>query len=944
MPPKERIAYFYDGDVGNVYFGPNHPMKPHRLCMTHHLVLSYGLYKKMEIYRPHKAYPVELAQFHSADYVEFLHRISPNTQHLFADELARYNLGEDCPVFENLFEFCQIYAGGTIDAARRLNHQLCDIAINWAGGLHHAKKSAASGFCYINDLVLGILELLKVMTVSFHKYGDMFFPGTGDVKDIGEREGKYYAINVPLKDGIDDASFTRLFKTIIAKVVETYLPGVIVLQCGADSLAGDRLGCFNLSIEGHSECVKFVKKFNLPLLVTGGGGYTKENVARCWTVETGVLLDADLPNEIPENEYIKYFAPDYTLKIPNGNMENLNSKSYLSTIKVQVLESLRCIQHAPGVQMQEVPPDFYIPEFNEDEQNPDERVDRLWIVCTDNYCLAFVVTLNQIYWSCLDFYDDGDYRNNVHSKAHGKYRRRSSLFLSPCSVSRTWNNCFRDYTVRNINDRSQSLKCQCQRVDDTGGMTSADANRTWFTESVSQANQILGDLNGQKVTSFENGSVMPSNVASDHSSYKTRGNYIEDEAWRLLQDSVAYYCGSPVGTIAAKDPSDSSSNVLNYDQVFIRDFIPSGMAFLLKGEYDIVRNFILHTLQLQSWEKTMDCHSPGQGLMPASFKVRTVPLDGDDSATEEVLDPDFGEAAIGRVAPVDSGALFYSALLSAREMLAPEDGSADLIRALNNRLIALSFHTQEYYWVDKRKLNEIYRYKQEEYSYDAVNKFNIYPDQISPWLVEWMPDKGGYFIGNLQPAHMDFRFFSLGNLWSIVSSLATTHQSHAILDLIEAKWSDLVADMPFKICYPALEGQEWRIITGSDPKNTPWSYHNGGSWPTLLWQLAVACIKMNRPEIAAKAIDIAERRLAADKWPEYYDTKRARFIGKQARLYQTWSIAGFLVAKLLIEKPDAARNIWNDEDAEIVNALNIMADSNPGRKRGRKVLKKTYIV
>ncbi|CAL9191480.1 unnamed protein product [Musa hybrid cultivar] len=422
MPPKERIAYFYDGrDVGNVYFGPNHPMKPHRLCMTHHLVLSYGLYKKMEIYRPHKAYPVELAQFHSADYVEFLHRISPNTQHLFADELARYNLGEDCPVFENLFEFCQLYAGGTIDAARRLNHQLCDIAINWAGGLHHAKKSAASGFCYINDLVLGILELLKyharvlyididvhhgdgveeafyftdrqstyllfssilvnlsinlVMTVSFHKYGDMFFPGTGDVKDIGEREGKYYAINVPLKDGIDDASFTRLFKTIIAKVVETYLPGVIVLQCGADSLAGDRLGCFNLSIEGHSECVKFVKKFNLPLLVTGGGGYTKENVARCWTVETGVLLDSDLPNEIPENEYIKYFAPDYTLKIPNGNMENLNSKSYLSTIKVQVLESLRCIQHAPGVQMQEVPPDFYIPEFDEDEQNPDERVDQ----------------------------------------------------------------------------------------------------------------------------------------------------------------------------------------------------------------------------------------------------------------------------------------------------------------------------------------------------------------------------------------------------------------------------------------------------------------------------------------------------------------------------------------------------------------------------------------
>nr|XP_023884496.1 histone deacetylase 9 isoform X1 [Quercus suber] len=460
MRSKDKIAYYYDGDVGGVYFGPNHPMKPHRLCMTHHLVLSYDLHKKMEIYRPHKAYPVELAQFHSADYVEFLHRITPDTQHLFSNELAKYNLGEDCPVFENLFEFCQIYAGGTIDAARRLNNQLCDIAINWAGGLHHAKKCEASGFCYINDLVLGILELLKhqarvlyididvhhgdgveeafyftdrVMTVSFHKYGDMFFPGTGDVKETGEREGKYYAINVPLKDGIDDTSFTRLFKSIISKVVETYVPGAIVLQCGADSLAGDRLGCFNLSIDGHAECVRFVKKFNLPLLVTGGGGYTKENVARCWAVETGVLLDTELPNEIPENEYIKYFGPEYSLRIPNGHIvctfseilcyqcillhpytnliaesviskwahtmyslslvslffwcvsplfslfveqENLNSKSYLSTIKMQVFENLRCIQHAPGVQMQEVPPDFYIPDFDEDEQNPDERMDQ----------------------------------------------------------------------------------------------------------------------------------------------------------------------------------------------------------------------------------------------------------------------------------------------------------------------------------------------------------------------------------------------------------------------------------------------------------------------------------------------------------------------------------------------------------------------------------------
>ncbi|KAK9734534.1 hypothetical protein RND81_04G146300 [Saponaria officinalis] len=402
MRSKDRISYFYDGDVGNVYYGIKHPMKPHRICMTHHLVLAYDLHNKMEVYRPHKAHPTELAQFHSEDYVEFLHRVTPDNQEEFMAEMAKFKLGDDCPVFDNMFEFCQIYAGGTIDAAHRLNNKACDIAINWAGGLHHAKKWEASGFCYINDLVLGILELLKyharvlyididvhhgdgveeafyrtdrVMTVSFHKYGDNFFPTTGDVKKTGEREGKYYAVNVPLRDGIDDNSFTGLFKTIILKVVEFYQPGVIVLQCGADSLAGDKLGCFNLSIDGHAECVRFVKDFNLPLLITGGGGYKKANVARCWAVETGVLVDTDLPKQIPDNDYIEHYGPAYSLKIPRGYI-NRNSRQYLSSIKTEVMENLRHIQHAPSVQMQEVPPDFYIPDLEEKEDNPDVRINR----------------------------------------------------------------------------------------------------------------------------------------------------------------------------------------------------------------------------------------------------------------------------------------------------------------------------------------------------------------------------------------------------------------------------------------------------------------------------------------------------------------------------------------------------------------------------------------
>ena len=94
----------------------------------------------------------------------------------------------------------------------------------------------------------------------------------------------------PLHEGIDDDSYQSLFKPIISKVMEVYQPGAIVLQCGADSLTGDRLGCFNLSVKGHAECVRFVRSFNVPLLLLGGGGYTIRNVARCWCYEVSSLF------------------------------------------------------------------------------------------------------------------------------------------------------------------------------------------------------------------------------------------------------------------------------------------------------------------------------------------------------------------------------------------------------------------------------------------------------------------------------------------------------------------------------------------------------------------------------------------------------------------------------------------------------------------------------
>ncbi|RHY86553.1 hypothetical protein DYB35_002273, partial [Aphanomyces astaci] len=295
---KKRVSYFYDSEIGNYHYGPNHPMK-----------------------RPKLLGWEELTRFHSDDYIHFLRLISPDNMHHYLRQLQRFNVGEDCPVFDGLYEFCQLYASASIGGAARLNDNSADIVINWSGGLHHAKRSEASGFCYVNDCVLGILELLKehqrvlyididihhgdgveeafyttnrVMTVSFHKYGE-FFPGTGDVKDIGYGEGKNYAVNFPCRDGMDDESFSAIFRSVMAKVMEHFAPGAIVLQCGADSLSGDRLGSFNLSVKGHADCVAYIRTFNVPMLVVGGGGYTLRNVPRAWCYETSVLLDVDIP-------------------------------------------------------------------------------------------------------------------------------------------------------------------------------------------------------------------------------------------------------------------------------------------------------------------------------------------------------------------------------------------------------------------------------------------------------------------------------------------------------------------------------------------------------------------------------------------------------------------------------------------------------------------------
>ncbi|KAI0473927.1 hypothetical protein GGR56DRAFT_666888 [Xylariaceae sp. FL0804] len=411
--PK-KVAYFYDSDIGNFAYVAGHPMKPHRIRLAHSLIMNYGVYKKMEIYRAKPATRLEMTQFHTDEYIDFLQKVSPENMENYQREQTKFNVGDDCPVFDGLFEFCGISAGGSMEGAARLNRQKCDVAVNWAGGLHHAKKSEASGFCYVNDIVLGILELLRfnqrvlyididvhhgdgveeafyttdrVMTVSFHKYGE-YFPGTGELRDIGIGQGKYYAVNFPLRDGIDDSSYKSIFEPVISSVMQFYKPDAVVLQCGGDSLSGDRLGCFNLSMEGHANCVKYVKSFNLPTLVLGGGGYTMRNVARTWAFETGLLVDATMDRALPYNEYYDYYGPDYSLNVRSSNMENANSPEYLEKIKNQLIDNLRRTAHAPSVQMQDVPrhsmgamsdeDDAALDDEDEDEHKDVRMTQRRW--------------------------------------------------------------------------------------------------------------------------------------------------------------------------------------------------------------------------------------------------------------------------------------------------------------------------------------------------------------------------------------------------------------------------------------------------------------------------------------------------------------------------------------------------------------------------------------
>lgn len=147
---------------------------------------------------------------------------------------------------------------------------------------------------------------------------------------------------MPLKPGIGDDSFFELFRDVMTGVLAKFRPHALVMQLGADSLCHDKLGQFNLSVKGHARCLNYMLKFGLPTIMVGGGGYTIENVARCWAYETGIALGVEIDNAIPKYDpYFSKYSYDQKIHFPVKVVEDRNSAADINNIRMTVFEQLR---------------------------------------------------------------------------------------------------------------------------------------------------------------------------------------------------------------------------------------------------------------------------------------------------------------------------------------------------------------------------------------------------------------------------------------------------------------------------------------------------------------------------------------------------------------------------------------------------------------------------
>ena len=293
------------------------PFNTHRAGQSRDTVESMGLLTgnaRHEI-EPESLTDAELASFHTAEYLDCLKRAGAAA--LKPEEALWVGLGTpDCPVFEHMYEYVALAAGGSLTGARRIISGEAVVAFNPSGGFHHAQAGNAAGFCYINDIVFaaeafagagmrvlfldidvhhcdGVQDAFydrsDIMTMSFHESGRTLFPGTGFEDEIGTGEGRGYTVNFPLPVGTYDAAYERVFREGALPLIKQYNPDVIILELGMDALAGDPLAHLHLSNNTHALISEEIVALGKPVLATGGGGYNVPNTVRGWALCWSVL-------------------------------------------------------------------------------------------------------------------------------------------------------------------------------------------------------------------------------------------------------------------------------------------------------------------------------------------------------------------------------------------------------------------------------------------------------------------------------------------------------------------------------------------------------------------------------------------------------------------------------------------------------------------------------
>jgi acetoin utilization deacetylase AcuC-like enzyme len=347
-PAPNKIYYFKSNRLATISRLHAHINKD-RATRLHSLLKATDLLSSLHVEESRPATLEELTQYH-AD-TQYLTALA--NYHLFSlRQLSRYGLVDDCAPYPSMFEHACISAGGSIQAATALAEQRCKVAIHLdGGGRHHALKAKASGFCYINDVVLAILRLLntfkrvlyldidvhhgdavedafkstdRVLTVSLHHSSLGYFPGTGGTltrinnsSSNHTTAGEGFALNLPLKEGLKDGLFIQAFQKVCTSCFELYKPECIVLVSGVDGLANDPIGrAWSLTPAAYYAAAAHVATLGVPVLMLGGGGYDSAASCCAFTAALAGVTGQILPEDVPQHQFFDRYGPSYSILQP----------------------------------------------------------------------------------------------------------------------------------------------------------------------------------------------------------------------------------------------------------------------------------------------------------------------------------------------------------------------------------------------------------------------------------------------------------------------------------------------------------------------------------------------------------------------------------------------------------------------------------------------------